>query len=60
MSKKYLTVKEISETLGVSKVAVYQWLKEGLPHKKERTIGKKEYVVATIKDVEKHLKLTKK
>ena len=46
------TVKEIAEMYGVTDVAVRQWLKNGLPYKKEKVIGVKTRTIINPKDVE--------
>ena len=56
--KGYNTVKEIAETNGVTPMAVYHWIKQGLPYKTERIIGKKARKVIKQCDVEKFLSLT--
>jgi predicted site-specific integrase-resolvase len=53
------TVSEVAKEFGVTKMAVYHWIKGGLLHKKERVIGKKERIIINSSDVVKFLKLTK-
>ena len=45
------TVAEIAKMHGISKVAVYNWIKAGLLHKKEKVIGIKTRVIIDPKDV---------
>ncbi len=46
-----LTVNEIAEKYGVSKQRVYQWLKQGLKHTRQRTIGKRTAIVVKPEDL---------
>jgi len=52
------TVKEIAEIFGVSIPGVYLWVRNGLPHKKERIVGRKKRIVIDPKDVVNFLELT--
>ena len=52
------TVKEIAEEFGVTKMSVYNWLKDGLPHKKERVIGIRKRTIINPEDVVMFLELT--
>jgi predicted DNA-binding transcriptional regulator AlpA len=45
------TVIEISKMFGVSRIAVYNWIKDGLPHSREKVIGVKTRVVINPSDV---------
>ena len=60
MARKTYTVKEIAELYDVTVQAVYYWVKQGLPHQKERVLGIRERLTFKLKDVEKYLKLSKK
>ncbi len=51
---------EIAEIFNVTKSAVYLWINKGLPHKKERLIGKRERIIIDPEEVLKFLKLTNK
>ena len=57
MSNK-LTVQETAEARGVTKMAVYHWLSNGLPFTLRREIGKKEHKVIDPNDVDDFLNLT--
>ena len=54
------SVPEIAKEFGVTKMAVYYWIKGGLIHKKERIIRRKERIIIDPEDVVKFLKLTKR
>lgn len=54
------TVPEIAEEFGVTKMAVYHWIKGGLAHKKERVIRRRERIIIDPDEVVKFLGLTKK
>ncbi len=43
--KDMKTVKEIADLYGVSRWAVYKWIRSGLPHTTERVIGVRRRVV---------------
>ena len=45
------TVAEIAEQFGVTKVAVYNWMKDGLQYKTEKIIGRKPQVIIDPNDV---------
>ena len=53
------TVREIAKRYGVTRAAVYYWLRDGLPHKKERIVGRKERVIIDPADVRDFLRLSK-
>lgn len=45
------TVKETAKLFRVSSVAVRNWIKDGLPHEKEKVVGIKTRIVIDYKDV---------
>lgn len=53
-----LTVQETAEARGVTKMAVYHWIKGGLKTSTRRAIGKKAHIVINPKDVDEYLNLT--
>lgn len=53
MKKTMFTVSEIADMFGVSKVSVRNWLKAGLPFKKEKVIGIKTRTIINPDDVKK-------
>jgi hypothetical protein len=48
-----LSVKELAEHYGVSRTAVYNWIRAGLPARWVKVIGKNPYRVINPDDVEK-------
>lgn len=60
MAEKTYTVQQVADLYNVTKSGVYYWMRNGLPYEKERVLGRKERAVIKLKDVENHLKLTKK
>lgn len=46
-----MTVKEVSEYMGVTRVAVYNWIKNGLTGETEKVMGVKPRLVFTKKDL---------
>lgn len=54
-----MNVQETANARGVTRQAVYGWMKDGLKHEKVKEIGKKEYAVIDPDDVDDFLKLTK-
>lgn len=47
-----LTVQEIANLYGVTRMAVYNWIKDGLPYKKEKICGIKPYYIIDPDDVD--------
>lgn len=45
------TVQEIAKMFGVTKVAVYNWIKDGLKYSTKKVIGRKEYIVIDPADI---------
>lgn len=45
------TVQGIADKFGVSGVAVRNWLKDGLPYKLEKIIGRKTRIIIDVADV---------
>ncbi len=45
------TVREIASMFDVTPVSVRNWLKDGLPHSREKVIGSKTRIVIDPKDV---------
>ena len=52
------TVQQIADRFGVTKQAVYRWIRHGLAYKKERVIGRKERKVIDPANVVTFLRLT--
>ena len=50
---------EIAKLYGVTKMAVYNWMDDGLPYEMEYKPGKKPYAVIDPKDVEDHIEAKK-
>lgn len=51
--KERLTVSETAERFEVTKMSVYNWIKNGLKHDTEKIIGKKPRIVIDPEDVKK-------
>jgi transposase-like protein len=49
-----LTVAEIARKFGVTKMAVYLWINDGLEHSKEKIIGRRTRIVIDPSDVVKY------
>jgi predicted DNA-binding protein YlxM (UPF0122 family) len=47
-----LSVQEISKMYGVTKAAVYLWIKSGLPFELQKIVGVKTRKIIDVKDVE--------
>ena len=45
------TVQETADIFGVSRIAVYNWIKDGLPYKREKVIGIKTRIIIDPSDV---------
>jgi excisionase family DNA binding protein len=54
-----LTVQEAADFFNVSRTAVYNWLKAGLPYAEEKVIGVKKRKKIETEDVYKFLQVTK-
>jgi transposase-like protein len=52
-------VQEIANEFGVTTMAVYLWIRKGLPYDTKKEIGKKEYKVIDPNDVYKFLRIEK-
>lgn len=52
--KDEFTVVEIAEIYGVSKSAVYKWLRDGMEHRRKKEIGKNPTTYITKKAVEEY------
>lgn len=48
-----LTVKDVCKIYNITKRSVYNWIKEGLPYKQEKVIGKKTYMIIDQNDIDK-------
>ncbi len=55
MEREKFKVSEIAKMLGVSKIAVYNWLKDGLDYEWDSKIGARPYRVISLKDVEEYM-----
>lgn len=53
-----LTVQETADQRGVTTMAVYHWIKNGLKTSTRKVIGKKQHIVIDPKDVDDFLNLT--
>lgn len=54
-----LKVIEIAEKYGVTKMAVYGWIKDGLPYETAYRPGRKPYSIINVDDVEDYIELKK-
>ena len=57
VDEPYISIQKISNNFKVSEVAVRKWVKKGLPHRKEKIIGRRARIVIRKSDVKKFLKL---
>lgn len=55
MVGKRIKVSELTQILGVSKRAIYNWFEEGLKYEVEYVIGQKPYKVTTLEEIDRFM-----